>query len=119
MTNDSRVTYLLLGAITVLGAVLRFYGLEVQSLWNDELSTWTGASRSSWLEVVKSSDPQHPPGYSLLLHFWIGYLGDSEAVMRLPSAIAGTLAIPVTFLLGRRLYGDAEGLIAAALSRLR
>ena len=54
----------------------------------------------------------HPPGYLTLLYLATNVLGDSEAMLRLPSALAGTLWIPAMFLLGRRLFGPEEGLIA-------
>lgn len=113
---DGWRTAALLAAITAVGAALRFYGLDVQSLWNDELSTWAEVSQPTLIEVIRHTAPEHPPGYSLLLHLWTRYLGDSETLLRMPSAIAGALAIPATFLLGRKLYGETEALIAAALT---
>ena len=57
----------------------------------------------------------NPPAYQILLIFVERYLGDSETVLRLPSAIAGILAIPVLFALGRRMYSTRVGLTAALL----
>ncbi len=109
---------LVLAAVMLLAGVLRFYGLEIQSLRFDELATWRFASMSpsGILEVTGPSgtDP-HPPGYYLFMHYWIQLAGDAEWALRLPSAIAGVLSVPVIFLLGRRLYSAREGLIAALL----
>jgi mannosyltransferase len=109
---------LALAAVMLLASVLRFYGLEIQSLRFDELETWRYAIKSppGILEAtgVSGSDP-HPPGYYLFIHYWMQLAGDAEWALRLPSAVAGVLSVLVTFLLGRRLYSAREGLIAALL----
>ena len=60
---------------------------------------------------------QHPPLYYTLLHFWL-LPGDAAAYARALSALLSTLAIPVVFLLGRRLGGAPLGLVAAVLLAL-
>lgn len=109
-------TWPLLALVIAVGAALRLYGLDQQSLWNDELSAWTQYRLATWQEVVKAVSAYHPPGYWAVMHFWVRALGDSETMLRLPSAIAGIAAIPAMFALGKRLYGPPEGLIAAALT---
>ena len=44
--------------------------------------------------------------------------GDSTVLVRLPSLVLGTAAIPVVFLLGRRVAGTRVGLFAAAILAL-
>lgn len=107
----------LVAACVAIGAALRLYGLEVQSLWNDELSSWVKATRyASWVQLVRHGLPiDHPPGYFTLLYAWVRVAGDSAAAMRLPSALAGIALIPAMYALGRRCYGRREGVIAAAL----
>ncbi|TCJ16765.1 phospholipid carrier-dependent glycosyltransferase [Rubrobacter taiwanensis] len=110
----------LLCLIVILGSALRFYGLDRESLWTDELATWHTGSRESVSEVLSvvydGGEGSHPPGYYVFMHFWQQLFGDSEWVLRFPAALAGVLTIPAVFLLGRRLYSDREGLIAAALT---
>lgn len=106
----------LLALVTAVGAALRLYGLDRESLWNDELSAWTQYRLATWQEVVRAVSTYHPPGYWTLMHIWVRALGDSETMLRLPSALAGIAVIPALFALGRRLYGPPEGLIAAALT---
>lgn len=107
---------LALGAIMVLGGALRFYGLGIQSLWSDELASWYFSRSDGLFQVVSNvREDIHPPGYFVILHFAQGVFGDSEWALRLPSAIAGWLCIPAIFLLGRRIYSEREGLIAALL----
>lgn len=98
-------------AIMLLGAALRFYGLGVQSLWADELASWDFSQRDTVGRVIRG-DTQ-PPLYFLILHLWQWIFGDSEWALRFPSALAGWLCIPAIYLLGKRLYSEREGLMAA------
>ncbi|HZB08005.1 MAG TPA: glycosyltransferase family 39 protein [Rubrobacter sp.] len=105
---------LVLLAIMLLGAVLRFYGLGFQSLWSDELASWDFSNRetiSQSIGGVRSDD--HPPLYFLILRFAQWIIGDTEWALRFPSAFAGWLCIPAIYLLGKRLYSEREGIIAA------
>ena len=111
-----RWALLALLAIMLLGAALRFYGLGVQSLWGDELASWDFSERDALSQVIQGVRSDiHPPLYFLILHFTQWIFGDSEWALRLPSAIAGWLCIPAIYLLGRRLYSEREGIIAALL----
>jgi uncharacterized membrane protein len=103
--------------ILSLGAALRLYGLDIQSLWNDELAGWQGSNYDTLAEVLAwGIPPAHPPGHRIFLYYWIRLVGDSEVYLRLPSALAGIGAIYAIFLLGRKLYSTTEGLIAAMLT---
>jgi mannosyltransferase len=105
---------LVLLAIMLFGAVLRFYGLGFQSLWSDELASWDISTRETISQViggVRSDD--HPPLYFLTLRLAQWIFGNSEWALRLPSALAGWLCIPAIYLLGKRLYSEREGIIAA------
>lgn len=109
----------LLLLILLVGAGLRFYGLSIQSLWLDELWTWQAAKEPTLTDVLtrgRLTVDVHPPLFFMIEHFLLRYVGDSETIMRLPSAVAGVLSVLVIYLLGRRLYSDTEGLIAAALT---
>lgn len=107
----------LLFCIIILGSFLRFYGLDNQSLWNDELSSQVRSNQKNLSEVINRGvrPDLHPSGYHTLLYFVEKYIGDSESALRLPSAISGALSIFIIFLLGVRLYSYKEGLIASML----
>ncbi|MBF0594973.1 MAG: glycosyltransferase family 39 protein [Candidatus Omnitrophica bacterium] len=113
--KDKRVLLLLL-LVIVLGAGLRFWGLDIQSLWFDELGSWSAAHLVSFNRFVNAvlRYDVNPPGYYIFLHYWIK-LGHSEVMLRIPSAIFGTLSIGVIFLLGCRIYSWREGLVSAVL----
>ncbi len=101
----------------MVGAGLRLYRLDFQSLWNDELSSWRRSSYETLGQVVTNAvDDVHPPGHHIVLWAVGRWLGESEYDLRLPSVLFGTLTIIYVFLIGRRLYSDREGLIAAGLT---
>ena len=100
-------------ALMLLGAALRFYGLGFQSLWGGELASWDFGGPDTLSRVVR--DGTQPPLYFLILHFARPLFGDSEWALRLPSAVAGWLCIPAIYLLGKKLYSEREGIIAALL----
>jgi 4-amino-4-deoxy-L-arabinose transferase-like glycosyltransferase len=100
-----------------LAAALRLFRLPFQNVWLDETATLTSALQPSMAGVVKTIiiTERIPPFYPLLLHFWTGLFGHSPVSIRLPSAICGVLAVPVTFLVARRFLGTKTALIAALL----
>lgn len=103
-TSHSRDPHLLiLGTAMVVGAVLRLIGLDRQGFWTDELYVvWEGRQP---LDIVLNPQLhiQHPPGYRLLLHAWMG-VGLDETWIRLLPALAGILMIPVVWGLARLLW---------------
>lgn len=96
---------------------IRLYRLDVQPLWLDEGQTWaivTG-QRLGALVLDLFRPTQAYPLFHLLLKVDTRLLGDSEWSLRLPSAVAGALAVPAMFLLGRELRDWLLGLGAALL----
>ena len=108
--------YLMLGVIFLSGAWLRLTLLDRQSLWFDEADVVVRAQRSLGTVLRTFVQPgENGPLYNLLLHFWIKIFGPSETSVRLPSAIAGLLSIPVIYAVGWRTLGRRVGLFAAGL----
>ena len=104
--------YLVLGIVLMIGTGLRFYNLEEESLWNDELSTWKRTSQESISEVIRlaAETDIHPPGYQVFMFGWMSVFGDSEFSLRFPSALAGIVSVFLMFLLAKREYGSIAGL---------
>ena len=120
----SPVTTRLLSVVLLLLAfALRVYRIGEQRVWWDEgWSVWV--ARFAPLEILRQTGHDvHPPLYFQLLHFWRLISGDSEAGLRLLSALLGTLAVALTYSLGRRMArgtlahnpATAAGLLAALL----
>lgn len=122
---DSHTTYHALRVIIkititlliTLGFALRLYTLGSESLWYDELLQLDIAQGS--LTSILPQLPRHtavPLDY-LISHFWI-FLGRSDAWVRLPAVMVGTLTLPLMYQLGRALFSQAEGLLLMALLAL-
>ncbi|HHO53443.1 MAG TPA: hypothetical protein ENK18_21870, partial [Deltaproteobacteria bacterium] len=108
---------LLLVGFIGLAAVLRLVGLDVQSLWHDELFSWYASQLPTLAEAIRfgAIEDVHPPGYIVSMYAWQRVAGDSAVALRLPSALAGIATIPWAYALGRRWRDRAVGLRTAAL----
>jgi uncharacterized membrane protein len=92
--------------LAVAALLVRLYRLDAQSLWLDEGSSWA-TSRSGWLLLARElfNPTAAYPLYHLLLKAWTGVFGDGEWALRLPSALAGALAVPAVYAAACRLEG--------------
>jgi mannosyltransferase len=108
-----------LAAIVLTGLALRLYSIGSESLWLDEGFGPLASNRplgDIWL-FIRAIDV-HPPLYYMILHFWIGWFGDSETAMRILSAILGTLSLPLVYRLGRDLMDRKTASLAALLAAI-
>jgi mannosyltransferase len=107
---------LLLGALVILAAVLRFYRLGHQGFWFDEANTAqeVGFTPGQMLTLLKHYEST-PPLYYGIAWVWARVFGDGEIGLRSLSAILGVLAVPVGYAAAARLVSRRAGLIAAAL----
>jgi mannosyltransferase len=112
---SSTTELILLGVITAVAAALRFHSLAAKSFWFDEGVSvaiarldWYNFARILWRREANMSL------YYLLLHFWLRF-GGSEFFVRSLSVFVAIAAVPVIYLLGRRLFDRQVGLVAAAL----
>jgi len=94
---------------TLLAALLRLTSLGAHPLWIDEFLTWKmlhPLGGHGFLEQIRDGF-QSP---LLLAILWPWTRGDlSETVLRLPSALAGVLTVPLFGLLAARLAGRRTG----------
>lgn len=104
-------------ALFLLALRITLYQLGAQSLWLDEGTTQAYVTGHKLLRLLRDLvDPtQAYPLYHLLLKVVVRALGDGEIALRLPSAVAGALAVPALYLLGAELRGRTVGLAAATL----
>jgi uncharacterized membrane protein len=105
--------------IVLLAAALRLYRLGARSLWLDEIITIYPVRFATLDELSAHLQPwwDNMPLPSVLPWLLRG-LGGSEWAVRLPFAVAGTLAVGGLYGLGRDLGGPRIGLSAALLGAL-
>jgi len=100
-----------------IGFILRFYHLDFNSLWLDEISTYkysVGTFDNMWQMWTTGTD-YAPPLYFFLEHFVLSWLGVSEWTMRLLTATFGVVTIPIIYLVGKEFWDKNVGLITAGL----
>ncbi|MEE8162502.1 MAG: glycosyltransferase family 39 protein [Anaerolineae bacterium] len=102
-------------AIIILAFALRIYRLDHQSIWYDEGVSIYFANQSLKDLIAGVSTDNHPPLHFFTLHFWLKLAGQSEFSVRFLSLISGVLSVPLLFKLGRELFNQRVGLLAAFL----
>jgi mannosyltransferase len=118
-TSQASQSLLPLGVLTLLAFALRLALLD-QGLFGDELWTYRIVTENDLAGVfsdVYDTNEITPPLH-FVLSWGAGQIGDSTIWIRVPSLIFGTATIPVAYLLGRRVFGEATGLLAGALLAL-
>ena len=102
-------------AITVVAALLRFFNLGRESLWFDEgISVFIAHLNWRALWQTVSASEVNMALYYVLLHLWIVF-GQGEFIVRSLSALAGLIAVPVVYLLGKRMFNSRVALITSLL----
>jgi 4-amino-4-deoxy-L-arabinose transferase-like glycosyltransferase len=110
-------TWAWLALILLVAAALRLAQLGSESLWFDEgfAWAWSGQSEGDIWGSSAALEP-NPPLYYALLHATMRGIGESEAALRAPSAVAGALTVLLVFAIGRIAFGPAPALIGASLA---
>jgi mannosyltransferase len=113
----STATWLVLGALIVVGAALRFWRIGHQGYWYDEGVT-VSLLHDSFGHMLGSLPHSEgtPPVYYVIGWVWARIFGFAEAGVRSLSAVAGVLVIPAMYGIGAKLVSRRAGLIAAALT---
>jgi mannosyltransferase len=114
-----------LAAILLLALILRLINLGSRNLWYDEAFAVLYAEKSfsailygTITPVEGAAADVHPLLYYFFLHLWMGLLGQSPFIVRLPSVIFGLASLVLAFSIGRRLFAPGAGLLAAAITAI-
>jgi mannosyltransferase len=104
-------------AVLVLAVATRAFRLDAAGLWPDELWGVDACALGSWWAMVLSmiSIDTHPPGYQTMLYFWIRLVGEGDAAVRLPSMLAGVLAVHALYRFATQYWNPFTALVAALL----
>jgi hypothetical protein len=100
--------------LIALGGYLRFLRIGENSLWLDEVYMLITVRRPFWGGILQLED-YSAPLYQLLLRLITNSPFPSEAIMRLPSALFGCLAIAAAWWFARTLFGSKVALLVATL----
>jgi hypothetical protein len=101
-----------IGYAALLGTLVIFRLHSGSALWLDEaLSVNISRLPLPQLFAALRQDGS-PPLYYLLLHAWIAVFGTGDNAVRALSTVFSVLALPVAYLVGRRLGGRYTGLAA-------
>jgi mannosyltransferase len=116
-----RYAWLLVGAITVIGLLVRLPSFG-DALFGDEVGAYwivTGRSLGQVIHLLSGHSPElNPPFWFLLAWASEKLFGNSAHALKLVSLFAGTATIPMTYVLGRITLGVRAGVVAAALVAL-
>ena len=112
--GNARLVHWGIVSILLVSMGLRVFRLAEQSIWYDEAFDILFAQKPwsvIWAQAVNDTMPSL---HYLLLHTWMS-LGPDEFFAKLFSVYLGLLAVAVTFVVGRRLFGPKVGLGGALL----
>ena len=108
--------WLSISAITLVAGLIR-WTLLFQPIRYDEAATWIDyASQPLTKSLSDYRFPNNHLFHTLLVHVSAALFGDEPWALRLPAFIAGVLVVPLVWAVGRALYAQSAGLIAAALA---
>ena len=104
----------LLVSIVALAVALRFFQLGEWSFWHDEaLSVLLARKPLTDLLHIAAGDV-HPPLYFLVVRAFL-VLGQSEAIVRLPSALCSSAVVLGLYLVAHDLFDSRVALVSAFL----
>ena len=108
-----------LGVVLLIALAVRLHDLDGESIWADEAFS-IAMARHSVAEIAArtAAEDTTPPLYYLVLHAWGSFFGDSPAAARMPSVIAGVIAVVFVYLAAVPLIGRPAALVAAAIHAL-
>jgi len=86
------------------------------SLWGDEAFAAVLAQHLPLEIITKVAKDTSPPLYYLFLHFWMRLFGTSEIAIRTLSFSFFLLTCFFIYLIGKKLFGQKTGVLAATLS---
>lgn len=113
--TDNRFPWLL-GAITLVGFLLRLKGIGRESITADEVSALFRLKFSSFSEMISNGvQPDgHPAFTQVLLWYWTKLFGWSEFAVRLPFVLFGTASIWLSGIIARKWFSTGTALLTAS-----
>jgi mannosyltransferase len=117
VSEDLKKNYLLFG-ILFIGSLLRFYKIDFQSIWLDEIHTMNETNpKLSFLEVYDAirNAEQMPPLYFYSVFLCFKIFSYTSYIARLFSVFAGIASIYAIYIFAKEILNKETGLIASLL----
>lgn len=103
--------------VLCIGLAARLFHIESQPFWLDEALTFQRVHLGTPGLIADSFANRHMPSYFLLLQLLLPF-GSGDALLRIPSALFGTLSAGMVFVIARRLGGRSAAIVAGLLMAL-
>ncbi len=118
LVRRSVLVYVLALLLLMTWAV-RMFHLTFYDLRGDEVFgiDFSAQPFSSFFAELAHGEP-HPPGFYLLLRYWVPLAGDSPLALRWIAVAGGSLSVAMLVTLGRRMSGQATGIAAGLIGLL-
>jgi 4-amino-4-deoxy-L-arabinose transferase-like glycosyltransferase len=100
--------------ISVVGTAVRIWFLD-QPMRYDEAHTYMTFVEPGVDRLFYYQEPNNHVGHTLLVYVSTSLFGDEPWAIRLPTFLAGILAVPMTYLCARTVFRRSLGLVAAGL----
>ncbi len=118
--NTQRTANLVMAVLILLGGFfLRIHHLAVKDIWWDEAHSWWYAAKPLAQGITEGMAAWHgaagDPLFTVLLHLWIGLVGDSAFAMRFLSVIATVITAAYLGRVSARAFGWKTGQVALLL----
>jgi hypothetical protein len=113
---SSGTFYTVSAGLIGLALVTRLYQIGVQELWLDEAFSCYVVTLRNWFKSILVDN--NPPLYYLVLRAWTWVAGTSEAALRLPAALAGTLLVGLIIWAAREIFNRTVALWAGIVAAL-
>lgn len=107
-------TIVMIGALLIVAAFVRFWNLGAESFWFDEFILIEATSNSG--NVTEQIQAGRPPLIVILGYLWGGIFGFDEASIRALPAIMGVASVALIYFIGQKLFNWQIALMSAILS---
>ena len=107
------ISYIIPFLFFLLNVILRWLGIEINSLAGDEPFSVYYAQMDIPDIIRHLKSGNNPPLYEIFLHYWISWFGIGETAVRIPSLIFTALTASYIFKLGNDFFSKLAGITSA------
>ncbi|PCJ65202.1 MAG: hypothetical protein COA58_10075 [Bacteroidetes bacterium] len=115
MVRLRKFTLLIPFLFFLINIVLRWIGIEINSLAGDEPYSVYYAQMDITDILRHMKHGNNPPLYEVFLHFWIKLFGISEVVVRIPSLLFGGITAAFLYKIGNEFFSKPVGIVSGLL----